>query len=49
MRLRLAALAAVALGAATVAGRSTPASACLPAPPAHHWVRIAEEWLKTPR
>jgi hypothetical protein len=40
MRLRLAALAALA---ALVVGHSSPASACLPAPPDHHWVRIAEE------
>ncbi|MBK6460326.1 MAG: DUF2330 domain-containing protein [Myxococcales bacterium] len=35
-----------ALGIAITAfavGRSTPARACMPAPPEHHWVRIAEE------
>ncbi|MBL0197902.1 MAG: DUF2330 domain-containing protein [Myxococcales bacterium] len=28
---------------AFVVGRSAPARACMPAPPEHHWVRIAEE------
>lgn len=41
MRLRHAAVAALA--AAIVGHCPAPARACMPAPPEHHWVRIAEE------
>lgn len=43
MRLRRAGAALAALAAAVVGHSPTPARACLPAPPEHHWVRIAEE------